>query len=100
TANGAASPRCDFTTALGTLRFAPGETSKTFDLLISQDTFVEGPETLTLTLANLTGVAGFAQPSDASATVTITDDDLSPSSINSIDDTENFVRQQYHDFLN
>ena len=100
TANGVASPRCDFTTALGTLRFAPGETSKTFDLLISQDTFVEGPETFTLALTNLTGGAGFAQPSDASAVVTITDDDFSASAINAIDDTETFVRQHYHDFLN
>ena len=100
TANGVASPRCDFTTALGTLKFAAGETSKTFNVLISQDTFVEGDETFTLTLSNLTGGAAFAQPSDANATVTIADDDLSPSTTNPIDDAENFVRQHYHDFLN
>src|SRR2546421_2318776 len=99
-ANGVASPRCDFTTALGTLRFAAGESSKTFDVLISQDTFVEGNETTGLTLSNPTGGAGFAQPSDANATVTIIDDDLSASSVNPIDDTETFVRQNYHDFLN
>jgi autotransporter-associated beta strand protein len=100
TANGVASPRCDFTTALGTLKFASGETSKTFNVLISQDTFVEGNENFALTLSNLTGGAGFAQPSDANATVTIVDDDLSPSTINPIDDAQNFVRQHYHDFLN
>jgi Calx-beta domain/Domain of unknown function (DUF4214) len=100
TANGAASARCDFTTALGTLKFASGETSKTFTVLISQDTFVEGNETFTLTLANLTGGAAFAQPSDANATVTIADDDLSTSTTNPIDDAQNFVRQHYHDFLN
>jgi hypothetical protein len=99
-ANGVASPRCDFTTALGTLRFAAGETSKTFDVLISQDTFVEGNETIALTLSNPVGGAGFAQPSDANATVTIIDDDLSASSVNPIDDTDTFVRQTYHDFLN
>jgi hypothetical protein len=99
-ANGVASPRCDFTTALGTLRFAAGDSSKTFNVLISQDTFVEGNETIALTLSNPTGAAGFAQPSDANATVTIIDDDLSASSVNPIDDTDTFVRQTYHDFLN
>jgi hypothetical protein len=99
-ANGVASPRCDFTTARGTLSFASGETSKTFTVLISEDTFVEGSETFNLTLSNLTGTAAFAQLSDATATVTITDDDLSPPTGNAIDDTETFVRMQYHDFLN
>jgi hypothetical protein len=100
TASGVASPRCDFTTALGTLKFAAGETSKTLNVLISQDSLVEGNETFTLTLSNLTGGAAFAQPSDANATVTITDDDLTPSTTNPIDDAQNFVRQHYHDFLN
>ena len=99
-ANGVASPRCDFTTAIGTLRFAASESSKTFNVLISQDTFVEGNETIALTLSNATGGAGFAQPSDANATVTIIDDDFSASSVNPIDDTDTFVRQTYHDFLN
>src|SRR5207244_9910666 len=88
--------RCDFTTALGTLRFAPGETAKTFIVLISQDNFVEGPETLPLTLANLTGGAVFG--SFSTATLTINDDLVEPVA-NPIDDTPNFVRQQYHDFL-
>ena len=98
--NGVASPRCDFATGMGTLRFASGDTSKTFVVLISQDSFVEGNETLTLTLSNPTGGAGFAQPSDASATLTIVDDDSSPPSTNPIDDPTNFVREHYHDFLN
>ena len=56
-------PRCDFETALGTLRFAAGDgAAKTFTVLINQDSFVEGPETLTLTLSNLTGAAGFTTP--------------------------------------
>ncbi len=97
TVNGSASPRCDFTTALGTLRFAAGETSKTFVVLISQDNYVEGAETLTLTLSNLTGGAVFGVP--ATATLTIADDLVEPSQ-NPLDDAENFVRQHYHDFLN
>jgi hypothetical protein len=100
TANGVASPRCDFTTAIGTLSFAPGETSKTFNVLISQDGWVEGNENATLTLTILTPGAAFQQPSDANATLTIVDDDLIQSPINPIDTTDVFVRQQYHDFLN
>ena len=98
-ANGVASPRCDFTTALGTLKFGPGETSKTFTVLISQDTWVEGNETVALTLSNPTGGAAFQQPSDADAVLTIVDDDLTPPTTNAIDDSNNFVRQHYHDFL-
>jgi uncharacterized repeat protein (TIGR01451 family) len=100
TANGVASPRCDFTTAAGTLRFAAGETSKTFTVLISQDTWLEGNETVNLTLSNLTGGAFFQSPGDATAVLTIVDDDFSPPSANAIDNSNNFVRMQYHDFLN
>src|SRR5213079_580373 len=97
TPGGVALPRCDFTTALGTLRFAPGETVKTFVVLISQDNFVEGPETLPLTLSNLSGGAVFG--SFPTATLTI-NDDLTEPFANPIDDSANFVRQNYHDFLN
>ena len=58
--NGLANNRCDYTTALGTLRFAPGETTKTFLVLISQDNYVEGPESVILTLSNVTGNAVWA----------------------------------------
>jgi CSLREA domain-containing protein len=94
---GAASPKCDFTSALGTLKFAAGEDTKTFTVLISQDSFVEGSETFTVTLSNQTGGAALATP--ATATVTIADDVSEPST-NAIDDASNFVRQNYHDFLN
>lgn len=98
TPGGVAIPRCDFTTALGTLRFASGETSKTFTVLISEDAFLEGNETFTLTLSNLTGGAGFGSPSDANATVTIIEDETTDSV--TPDDPQDFVRQHYHDFLN
>jgi hypothetical protein len=94
---GAASPKCDFTSALGTLKFAAGEDTKTFTVLISQDSFVEGPESFTVTLSNQTGGAALGSP--ATATVTIADDASEPST-NAIDDASNFVRQNYHDFLN
>ncbi len=97
TANGVATPKCDFTTALGTLNFAAGETSKTITILISQDSFVEGPETFSLTLSNPTGGTGLIGP--ATASITIADDATEPPT-NAIDEVRNFVRQHYHDFLN
>jgi CSLREA domain-containing protein len=96
-ANGLATPKCDFTSAIGTLNFAPGDSSKTFSILISQDSFVEGNETFTVTLSNPTGGAGLTAPTIA--TVTIVDDNTEPPT-NAIDDAGNFVRMHYHDFLN
>ncbi len=96
-ASGVASPKCDFTTAQGTLSFAAGETSKTITVLISQDSFVEGPETITVTLSNQTGGSALGTPSTASITVA---DVATEPSTNPIDDVRNFVRQHYHDFLN
>jgi hypothetical protein len=93
---GFASSRCDFTTTIGTLRFAPGETSKTFNVLISQDNTVEGPETLELTLSNLTNGAVFGVPQTATLEIT---DDATESATNPIDNASDFVRQQYHDIL-
>jgi hypothetical protein len=97
TANGVASSRCDFITALGTLKFGSGETTKTITVLINQDSFVEGPETLTLTLSNQTSNSALGIP--ATATLRINDDATEPAT-NAIDDVTNVVRQQYHEFLN
>jgi hypothetical protein len=96
--NGLASPRCDFTTAVGTLHWASGENApKSFIVLISEDDYVEGPEALTLTLSNPTGGAQLGSPS--TAILTINDDATVPVQ-NPIDDPSDFVRQHYHDFLN
>ena len=92
-----ASSRCDYTTASGTLRFAAGESSKTFLVLISQDNYVEGLESLSLNLSSPTGGAILALTS--TATLRITDDITEPAT-NPIDTAEAFVRQHYHDFLN
>jgi hypothetical protein len=93
---GVGSSRCDFTTRIGTLRFSAGETSKTFNVLLSQDNYTEGTETLNLALSNLTGAATFGSPSTASLVLA---DDASEQSINSVDISSDFVRSQYHDFL-
>ena len=69
-------------------------------VLISQDNFVEGPETLTITLSNPTGGAVLGAPtSTISAGLTIFDVATEPTT-NPLDDAEVFVRQHYHDFLN
>ncbi|HEX8190020.1 MAG TPA: SBBP repeat-containing protein [Pyrinomonadaceae bacterium] len=98
TSNGTASERSDYTTALGTLRFAAGETAKTIDILINEDSFTEGNETFTVSLSNPTGGATLSCQT-AVATVQITDDATEPST-NAIDDTTVFVGTHYHDFLN
>ena len=91
-----ATERKDYITALGTLRFAPSETVKSFVVLINEDSFVEGHETFNVKLSNPTGVT-LGGP--AIATVTILDDPSEPAT-NPIDDPENYVCQHYHDFLN
>jgi CSLREA domain-containing protein len=94
---GVASPKCDFTSALGTLTFATGEATKTITILLNQDSYVEGPETFEVSLSKATNGSSLASP--AIAQVTIGDDAVEPPT-NSIDDVGNFVRQHYHDFLN
>jgi Tol biopolymer transport system component len=70
--DGTASQRRDYEVASGTLSFAAGETSKTFKVLIVDDVFIEGSETLNLTLSNPTGAV---LDSPATATATINDND-------------------------
>ena len=91
-----ASERRNYITAMGTLRFAPGETAKSFVVLINQDSYVEGDKTFTVNLSNPSGLSLGAP---AIATVTIRDSPTSPAT-NVIDDAQDYVCQHYHDFLN
>ncbi len=84
--NGIASSRCDYISALGTLKFAAGETSKTISILIIDDSYLEGPETFNL-------------GSPSAAPVTIIDNDISTGP-NPIDQAGFFVTEHYYDFLN
>ncbi|MDT5293264.1 MAG: hypothetical protein QOJ76_144, partial [Acidobacteriota bacterium] len=96
TRGGTASDRSDYISSFGTLRFAPGETAKTFKVLIIDDSYIDDTESLGLTLGDVQG-ATLGTP-DA-ATVTIIDNDPT----NLIDPVNNsgfFVRQHYLDFLN
>jgi len=97
TADLTATERSDYTTTVGTLRFAAGEAQKTFDVLITGDGLAETNEAVSLSLLNATGNAGIGiRPS---AQLVIHDND-SPSSSNVIDTSGEFVDQHYHDFLN
>jgi|GEM_PF-543808 len=94
---GAAGNRCDYTPAVGTVHFAAGQSSKTFTVLVSDDAYVEGMETLQLTLSN--PGSGSLLGGQTTATLSIVDDDGGPSP-NPIDNSSRFVEQLYHDFLN
>ena len=92
--NGNASANCDFGTAGGTLQFLVGQTSKTILISVVDDGYVEGNETITLTLSN---PSGMTLGSTTSTTITITDNDANAT--NPFNNNPFFVRQQYLDFL-
>jgi uncharacterized repeat protein (TIGR01451 family) len=94
--NGIASSRCDYATTIGTLRFAAGESTKTIFIPLVDDAWAEGTETFTLTLSNPSGATLGA---NASAVITLTDNDANSNGSNPVDQTPFFVRQQYVDFL-
>jgi hypothetical protein len=94
--NGTASSRCDYATAVGQLRFDPGQTLKSISIPIIDDSYAEGGESFTITLSNVTG-ATLGSPN--TATVTIADNET-VNGLNPIDGTAFFVREQYIDFLN
>ena len=74
TTDGTAVAPGDYTTASGTLAFKPGETTKTIAVSVVGDATVELNETLTVTISNPVN----ATIADATATGTITNDDVAP----------------------
>jgi hypothetical protein len=95
--SGKATDRADYTTALGTLRFAPGETRKSFRVIITDDAFSDGFQTLVIRLGSPTGPSALGALS--TMTVGISDNDTSGTGPNPIDSTTFFVTQKYADFL-
>jgi hypothetical protein len=77
TSNGTAAAGTDYTAASGTLTFGAGETSRTFTVVLLDDSVYEVNETLNLTLSNPTGGAVLGSP--ATAVLTIVDNDPIPS---------------------
>ena len=94
---GKATDRADYTTALGTLRFAPGETRKSFRVVITDDALSDGPQTMVIRLGSPTGPVALGALS--TMTVGISDNDTSVAVANPIDSTNFFVTQHYADFL-
>ena len=74
TSDGTATQGDDYTGVSGTLRFAPGETSKTVSVTVLDDAHDEGSETLTLTLSS----PRRAVIDDDTAVGTIVNSDLMP----------------------
>lgn len=97
TSDATASGRSDYTAAFGTLHFAQGESSKTFSVYITDDSLVEGDETFTVRLNTPGGDAALG--AQATAVLTIADNDTTSAASNPIDGAQFFVRQHYLDFL-
>jgi hypothetical protein len=91
--------RCDYTTTLGTLRFAAGETSKTFSVFIIDDAYDEGAaETIPIVLSNPSSGARLGRIKGMN--VIVADNDAVENAPNPIDNSTFFVRMHYVDFLN
>jgi hypothetical protein len=93
-----AQERSDYTTAAGRLFFAPGEATKTINVLITDDGFVEGDETFHLALFDASRSTSVG--TTGTATVTIKDNDTTASAANPVDVPQSFIVQHYMDFLN
>ncbi|HLM58982.1 MAG TPA: Calx-beta domain-containing protein [Pyrinomonadaceae bacterium] len=98
TENQTATQRGDYTYTTGRLTFAPTETTKTFAVPVSDDSYAEGTETFAVLLFNPTGAALGSIPGQ---TLVIVDNEgAQDRPTNVIDDTRTFVGMHYHDFLN
>lgn len=75
TSNGTATAGQDYTTTAGTLNFADGQSSLTFQVPIINDTLAEGDETVGLALSNPTG-PGAVLGAQSTATLTVVDNDV------------------------
>lgn len=96
TVDGTANARTDYTAAYGRLFFAPGQTAKTFSVLVTDDSLDEADETFRVKIVEASNSGAIGSP--ALAIVTIADNETVPSA-NPVETTNFFVRQHYMDFL-
>ena len=99
TVDGSATQKGDYMVGNGTLRFAAGETGKTFSVLIVNDAYQEAAESLSISLTNPLGTTVGTKNISA---LTINANDSPPPPVNPLDNPDAlfFVRQHYMDFLN
>ena len=99
TVDGSATQKGDYMVGNGTLRFAAGETSKTFSVLIVNDAYQEAAESFSISLTNPVGTTVGTKNISA---ITINANDSPPPPVNPLDNPDAlfFVRQHYMDFLN
>ncbi|HWN08768.1 MAG TPA: carboxypeptidase regulatory-like domain-containing protein [Pyrinomonadaceae bacterium] len=94
--NGTGTQGRDVGTVIGQVSFAPGETSRTITIFITDDAFIESAEQL---IVSLSSPEGGILGAISSTTLNISDNDSSANP-NPVDDAQFFVRQHYRDFLN
>jgi len=95
--SGKATDVSDYSTAIGTLRFASSETRKSFRVMITDDAYPDGLQSLSARLGSPTG--GVALGALNTMTVNIADNDGPFQVPNPLDASVFFVRQHYADFL-
>ncbi len=95
--DGTARERSDYITKLGTLRFEAGQPSQSFQVLLNEDSKVEGDENFLIVLSNASSNTSVGAQNTATINITDNSPEMSgnPNDLASI-----FVCQQYHDFLN
>jgi glucose/arabinose dehydrogenase len=94
---GQASQRCDYLLVNSTLRFAAGEATKTINIPVVKDGYLEGSEVFTIGLQNPTGATIGA---NNQASVTIIDTGVATTPAQNFYLNNNFfVRMNYLDFL-
>jgi hypothetical protein len=96
TSDGTAKEGRDYVSSQGILTFAQGEMSKTFNVLIIDNGFVDSTRTVNLNLVN--AAAAFLGDSTA-AVLTISDNDAGNGAANPVDTPRSFVQFNYFDFL-
>jgi uncharacterized repeat protein (TIGR01451 family) len=97
TTDGTATQRGDYMFTSGRLSFAPGQTTQIINILINDDAYFEGAETINIILSNPT--SGFSLGALNAAVLTIQDNETGQGGTNPLGDPQFFVRQHYHDFL-
>ena len=97
TSDGTAIQSSDYILAAGRLTFAPGETSKTFPVLIVDNAQAEGNQNLNLLLQD-PAASGLNPP--GRAVLTIIENDTTVATSNPLENPTFFVTQHYFDFLN